>query len=99
MIEQLVARQEPDGQSQNFSAAGLALSLINALIFHVCSGINFFRLRINRAGEQSLILNQGLLDLLDQHLSTGLIVERHSHPTGVHSPLLDSALRQAPGHL
>jgi len=28
-----------------------------------------------------------------------LIVERHSHPTRVHSPLLYPALRQAPGHL
>ena len=46
------------------------------------------------------ILNlQGLLDLLDQHLSAGLIGERHSHPTRVHSPLLYPALRQAPGHL
>jgi len=35
------------------------------------------------------MLNQGPLHLLDQHLSTGLIVERHNHPTGVHSPLLD----------
>jgi hypothetical protein len=45
------------------------------------------------------ILNQGLLDLLDQHLSTGLIVERHSHPICVHGPPLDPALRQGPGHL
>ena len=42
---------------------------------------------------------QGLLDLLDQHLTAGLIVERHSHPTRVHSPLFYPALRQAPGHL
>ncbi len=41
-------------------------------------------------------LNLG--DLLDQHLSPGLIVERHSHPTRVHSPLLYPALRKAHGH-
>jgi len=36
-----------------------------------------------------------LADLLGQHLSAGLIVERHSHPTRVHCPLLYPALRQA----
>src|SRR5271155_1076554 len=45
------------------------------------------------------VLNRGLLDLLDQHLFTGLVVVRHRHPTCVHSPLLDPALRVAPGHL
>jgi len=45
------------------------------------------------------VVNAELADLLDQHLYAGLIVERHRHPVRVHSPLLDPALRQAPGHL
>ena len=47
--------------------------------------------------QLSSILNfQCLLDLLDQDLAAGLIVERHSHPTRVHSPLLYPALRPSP---
>jgi hypothetical protein len=54
----------------------------------------------NRADEQSQHLEpKDLLDLLDQHFSTGLIVKRHSHPICVHCPLLDPVLRQASGHL
>lgn len=45
------------------------------------------------------LLDQSLLDLLDQPLSTGFIVKRRSHPTYVHSPLLDPALHQALGDL
>lgn len=36
--------------------------------------------------------------MLDEHRFAGLIVERHGHRAGVHSPLLDAALRQALGH-
>jgi len=52
-----------------------------------------------RGTHSSPVVTTELADLLDQHLSAGLIVESHSHPTRVHSPLRYPALRQAPGHL
>jgi len=45
------------------------------------------------AAHCETLRNTALADLLDQHLSAGLIVERHRHPTRVHSPLFYPALR------
>lgn len=100
--ESIIPQQpQPDeGQNRSCQEYGLGPVCLSGARHSVTSIYRKFLIKNGETvyagtGQRSsqCILNQGLLDVLDQHLCTGPIVERHGHATCVHSPLLDPALR------